>query len=57
MKITLEIPDGVVCAFMNGVQYTDNGMAMFSWQMDRDDLRDGKTTKLPREKGGESDGA
>lgn len=56
MKITLEIPNGVVCAFMNGVQYTDDGMAMFSWQMDRDDLRDGNAIKLPREKGGEGDG-
>lgn len=56
MKITLEIPNGVVCAFMNGVQYTYDGMTMFSWQMDGDDLRDGNTIKLPRAKGGEGDG-
>ena len=53
MKIILEIPDSVICAFMNGVQYTDTGMAMFSWQIDGDDLVDGNTIKLPREKGGE----
>lgn len=55
MKITLEIPDSVICAFMSGVRYTDDGMAMFSWQMDSDDLRDGNTIKLPREEGGEGD--
>ena len=50
MKIILDIPDGVMCAFLNGVQATNRGMEMFSYQLDGDELVDGKTTKLPREK-------
>ncbi len=53
MKITLEINDSIICAFLNGVQLTTTGMAMFSYQLDGDDLMDGNTIKLPREKGGE----
>lgn len=49
MKITLDISDGVACAFLNGVQFTETGAEMFSYQLDRDDLIDGKTIKLPRE--------
>lgn len=56
MKITLEINDGVICAFLNGVQLTATGMEMFSFQLGGDDLADGNTIKLPREKGGEGDG-
>ena len=33
MKVTLDIPDGIVCGFFNGVEI----------------LTDRKTTKLPRE--------
>jgi hypothetical protein len=51
MKIILDIQDGVVCAFLNGVRYTNTGMEMFSHQLDSDDLVDGKETKLPRERG------
>ena len=50
MKIILDIPDGVVCAFLNGVQYGNTGMEMFSYQLDSEDLIDGKETKLPRER-------
>jgi hypothetical protein len=53
MKITLEIPDDVICGFLNCVEYTARGMQMVSFQLGSDDLKDGKTTKLPREKGGE----
>ena len=49
MKITLDIPDTVICAFFSGVRYGNTGMEMFSYQLDSDDLKDGKTTKLPRE--------
>lgn len=49
MKITLDIPDSVICAFLNGVRIGDTGMEMFSFQLGGDDLEDGKTTKLPRE--------
>ena len=55
MKITLDIPDGVICAFLNGVKVTNHGMGLVSYQLGSDDLEDGKTTKLPREKGGEAD--
>ena len=50
MKIILDIPDGVICAFLNGVRYNNTGMEMFSYQLDGDDLVDGKETKLPRER-------
>ena len=50
MKIILDIPDGAICAFLNGVRYTNTRMEMFSYQLGSDDLVDGKETKLPREK-------
>jgi hypothetical protein len=50
MKITLDIPDGVILAFLNGVEYTSTGMQMFSYQLGSDDFVDGNTVKLPREK-------
>ena len=34
-------------------KYTASGMQMVSFQLGSDDMKDGKTTKLPREKGGE----
>ena len=49
MKITLDIPDGVICAFLSGVQVGSTGLEMFSYQLGSDDLIDGKTIKLPRE--------
>ena len=49
MKITLEIPDGVICAFLSGVQHgSTSNLEMFSYQLCTDDLVDGKETKLPR---------
>lgn len=48
MKVTLDIPDGIVCGFFNGI--TSEGMSLVSYQLGSDDLTDGKTTKLPREK-------
>lgn len=50
MKITLDIPDGVFLAFLNGVQVGETGLEMFTYQLDGDDLKDGKETKLPRER-------
>jgi len=50
MKITLDIPDGVILAFLNGVEYTNTGMQMFSYQLGSDDFTDGNTVKLPRER-------
>ena len=48
MKITLEITDTAICAFLNGVQVGANGLEMFSFQLGGDDLKDGNTIKLPR---------
>lgn len=55
MKITLEITDNVVCGFLNLVEYTRTGMQMVSFQLGSDDLVDGKTTKLPRKEGGDTE--
>ena len=49
MKITLEIPDGTLCAFFDSVVNTDTGLMMFSHQIGSNDLEDGNTIKLPRE--------
>ena len=49
MKITLEIPDGTLCAFFDSVVNTDTGLMMFSHQLGGTYLKDGNTIKLPRE--------
>jgi len=50
MKITLDISDSVICAFINGVRVGGTGLEMFSHQLDSDDLVDGNTVKLPRDR-------
>lgn len=50
MKITLDIPDGILCGFFNGVRHTFGGLQMVSYALDSDDVRDGNTIKLPRER-------
>ena len=49
MKIILNIPDSVMCIFLNGLQHVNEGIEMFSYQLDSGDLVDGKETKLPRD--------
>ena len=49
MKITLDLPDGMICAFFCGVEYTGSGLQLASYPLSSDDLADGKTIKLPRE--------
>ena len=49
MKITLDIPDGFICCFFNGVRRTFDGLQMESYSLCSDDMRDGNTIKLPRE--------
>lgn len=49
MKITLDIPDGILCGFFNGVRITFGGLQMVSCALDSDAMRDGNTIKLPRE--------
>lgn len=50
MKITLEIPDGIVAAFLNGVVWDTPGYGatLVSYALDSDDLKDGRFVKLPR---------
>ena len=49
MKITLDIPDGIICAFLNGVRNDGAIMSLVSYSLASDDLKDGNTVKLPRE--------
>ena len=53
MKITLELPDGIVAAFLNGVVWdaTGYGATLVSYALDSDDLKDGRFVKLPRSGG------
>ena len=51
MKITLDIPDGIVAGFFNGVDAAGYIMKLVSYQLDSDDLKDGNCVKLPREEG------
>lgn len=41
MKITLDIPDGIIAGFFNGVEVTAHGMQLVSYQLSTDDLKDG----------------
>ena len=49
MKITLDIPDGIIAGFFNGVDVAGRGMILKNYQLSTDDLKDGNTVKLPRE--------
>ena len=51
MKITLDIPDGVIAGFFNVVEDADYSMQLVSYQLDSDDLKDGNCVKLPRAEG------
>lgn len=50
VKITLELPDGIAAAFLNGVVWdaTGYGATLVSYALDSDDLKDGRFVKLPR---------
>lgn len=48
MKIVLDIPDGIIAGFFDGVNVTDYSMQLVSYQLDSDDLKDGNCVKLPR---------
>ena len=49
MRITLDIPDGIICGFFNGVEHINVGLQLVSYQLSSDDFTDGNTVKLPRE--------
>lgn len=56
MKITLDIPDGVICAFLNGVQRNAwDELSLFSHQLGTEDFVDGNIIKLPRKNEGDSE--
>jgi hypothetical protein len=42
MKITIELPDTTVCAFVNYVYYTETGMSMGAKSIGTDDLEKAK---------------
>ena len=50
MKITLDIPGVIIAGFFNGVEVTAHGLHLVSYQLGTDDLKDGNTVKLSREK-------
>ena len=50
MIIKLDIPDEIICGFLNGVEHTNRGLQLVSYQLSSDDFTDGNTVKLPRER-------
>lgn len=54
MKITLDIPDSMVCCFLNGVVETRSGLTLVTYSLDSHDLHDGAEIKLPREENDET---
>lgn len=50
MKITLELPDNMIGAFLDGVCMESDALHLISYQLGSTDLVDGNTVKLPREK-------
>ena len=56
MKITLEIPDTMICAFLTGVLANDyNDFFLASYPLCSADLKDGNKITLPRTETGDSD--
>ena len=53
MKVTLDIKGRIICGFFCGVEQTNTGLQLVSYQLGSDDLVDGNTVKLPR---GENNG-
>ena len=50
MRITLDIPDGIICGFFNCVEHTNEGLQLVSYQLSSDDFTDGNTVNF-RENG------
>ena len=49
MRITLDIPDGLLGGSLNCGEHTDAGLQLVSYQLSSDDFTDGNTVKLQRE--------
>ena len=50
MRITIDIPDCIICGFFNCIEHTNEGLKLVSYQLSSDDFTDGKTVKLTRER-------
>ena len=46
MKITLEIPDGTICAFFDFIRTSYEGLVMQGYSIKTDDLYDGAEIKI-----------
>lgn len=49
MKITLDIPDDIICAMFTGMKVTTAGFQRVYYSLDKEDLHDGAEIKLPLE--------
>ena len=49
MRITLGIPDDIICRFFNGVEYTSTGLQLVSYQLSSNYFTGGNAVKLSRE--------
>ena len=56
VKITLELPDGIVAVFLNGVVWDATGydVTLVSYALDSDYLKDGRFVKLQRAGGADN---
>ena len=50
MRITLDIPDGIIYGLFSGVEHTNTGLQFVSYEFFSDDFADSNTVKLPRER-------
>jgi len=46
MKITLDIPDGTICAFFDFVRLAEGGYGMQGYSIDTSELYDGSVIKI-----------
>ena len=46
MKITLDIPDGTICAFIDFIRTTNTGLVMQGHSISSDELYDGAVIKI-----------
>ena len=49
MRIALDIPDGIICGFFNGVERANVGLQLVSYQLSSNYFTGGNAVKLPRE--------
>ena len=49
MRLILDIPNGIICGFFNGVEYTNTGLQLVSYQLSSNYFTGGNAIKLSRE--------